>query len=39
VRIGDRRVEATAELGMIDAGTAVTVTSTREGRVSVRVRG
>lgn len=39
VRIGDRRVEATAELGMIDAGTAVTVTSTREGRVSVRARG
>lgn len=39
VRIGAERVEATAEMGLIDAGAEVTVTDVSGGRVTVRARG
>jgi membrane-bound serine protease (ClpP class) len=39
VRIGDLRIEAVAEMGMIEAGTAVEVTESGPARVAVRARG
>lgn len=39
VRFGDRRIEAVAEHGMIEAGASVTVTETGPSRVVVRLRG
>jgi membrane-bound ClpP family serine protease len=39
VRVGERRVEATAEFGMIEAGTHVTVTEASPSGVKVRARG
>ena len=39
IRIGDRRIEAVAELGMVDAGSSVTVIESGPGRVVVRARG
>lgn len=39
VRFGERRIEAVAEHGMIEAGTAVTVTESAPARIVVRVRG
>ncbi|NBQ15862.1 MAG: hypothetical protein EBU31_14940, partial [Proteobacteria bacterium] len=39
VRFGDLRVESVAEMGMIEAGTAVTVVESTPLRVVVRVRG
>ena len=39
VRFGDRRIEAVAEHGMIEAGTAVTVAESGPARVVVRARG
>ena len=39
VRIGERRVEATAEFGMIDAGTRVTVVEASAAGVRVRAHG
>jgi membrane-bound serine protease (ClpP class) len=37
-RIGGRRVDATAEGDLIDAGTAIEVVSVRDGQVRVRPR-
>ncbi len=39
IRIGDRRLEAVAELGMIDAGTPVSVIESGASRIVVRPRG
>ncbi|MBM4100454.1 MAG: hypothetical protein FJ260_11010 [Planctomycetes bacterium] len=39
VRFGERRVEAVAEHGMIEAGTAVTVAESGPARIVVRARG
>ena len=39
VRFGDRRIEAVAEHGMIEAGAEVIVTETGPSRVVVRLRG
>lgn len=39
VRFGERRIEAVAEHGMIEAGTAVTVSESAPARVVVRPRG
>lgn len=39
VRVGDHRIEAVAELGMVDAGAAVTVIESGPNRVVVRARG
>ena len=39
VRFGDRRVEASADFGMIDAGTEVTVVEASAAGVKVRARG
>ena len=39
VRFGDRRIEAVAEHGMIEAGTAVTVAESGPARIVVRARG
>jgi membrane-bound ClpP family serine protease len=37
VRIAGRRIDATAEGDLIDAGTAIEVASVRDGQVRVRV--
>lgn len=39
VRFGDRRIEAVAEHGMIEAGTEVTVSESAPARIVVRPRG
>jgi membrane-bound serine protease (ClpP class) len=39
VRFGELRVESVAEMGMIEAGTAVTVVESTPLRVVVRARG
>ena len=39
VRFGELRVESVAEMGMIEAGTAVTAVESTPLRVVVRARG
>lgn len=39
VRIGTLRIEANAEMGLIEAGAGVVVSGTSGGRVTVRARG